>query len=180
MRIRFCGFGGQGIVLAGYITGNAAVTDGKNAIQNQSYGSESRGGNCKSDVIVESGEIFELELDEIDVLVAMSQTAHDMYIDQLEPDGTVIIDSDLVVPKEGQKGLHAIPFTDIAYQAFNRKIMGNMVMLGYLVGATGVVSEDSMRKAIEANVPKGTEEMNTKAYIKGLELGREAAGGEDR
>ena len=55
-----------------------------------------------------------------------------------------------------------------------------MVMLGYLVGATDVVSEDSMRKAIEANVPKGTEEMNTKAYVKGLELGRETAGGEDR
>ncbi|NIP36942.1 MAG: 2-oxoacid:ferredoxin oxidoreductase subunit gamma, partial [Thermoplasmata archaeon] len=164
MRVRFCGFGGQGIVLAGYITGNAAVTDGKNAIQNQSYGSESRGGHCKSDVIVEDGEIFELELDDIDVLVAMSQSAHDMYIDQLEPTGIVIVDSDLVQPREDQVNLHAVPFTDIAYQAFNRKIMGNMVMLGYLVGATGVVSEGSMRKAIEANVPKGTEEMNIKAY----------------
>ncbi len=177
MRVRFCGFGGQGIVLAGYITGNAAVTDGKNAIQNQSYGSESRGGHCKSDVIVEDGEIFELELDDIDVLVAMSQSAHDMYIDQLEPTGIVIVDSDLVQPREDQVNLHAVPFTDIAYQAFNRKIMGNMVMLGYLVGATGVVSEGSMRKAIEANVPKGTEEMNIKAYKKGLRLGRKAKGG---
>ena len=153
MRVRFCGFGGQGIVLAGYIAGNAAVSDGKNAIQNQSYGSESRGGHCKSDVIVEDGEIFELELNEIDVLVAMSQSAHDMYIDQLEPDGIVIVDSDLVEPLEGQRNLHAVPFTDIAYQAFNRKIMGNMVMLGYLVGATGIVSEKSMRKAIGSNVP---------------------------
>ncbi len=177
MRVRFCGFGGQGIVLAGYITGNAAVTDGKNAIQNQSYGSESRGGHCKSDVIVEEGEIFELELDDIDVLVAMSQSAHDMYIDQLEPKGIVIIDSDLVKPREDQNNLHAVPFTDIAYQAFNRKIMGNMVMLGYLVGTTGVVSEGSMRKAIEANVPKGTEEMNIKAYKKGLQLGQKAKGG---
>ncbi len=177
MRVRFCGFGGQGIVLAGYITGNAAVTDGKNAIQNQSYGSESRGGHCKSDVIVDTGEIYELELDECDVLVAMSQAAHDRYIDQLESDGIVIVDSDLVVPREGQDNLHAVPFTDIAYQAFNRKIMGNMVMLGYLVGATGIVSEASMRKAIEANVPKGTEEANIKAYKEGLKLGRKAKGG---
>jgi 2-oxoglutarate ferredoxin oxidoreductase subunit gamma len=179
MRLRFCGFGGQGIVLAGYITGNAAVTDGKNAVQNQSYGSESRGGQCKSDVIVESGDIYELELDEIDVLVAMSQAAHDKYIDQLEPDGIVIIDTDLVVPRKDQDNLHSIAFTDIAYQAFNRKIMGNMVMLGYLVGATEVVSERSMRNAIESNVPKGTEEMNIKAYERGLELGRKAKGGED-
>lgn len=173
MRIRFCGFGGQGIVLAGYITGNAAVTDGKNAIQNQSYGSESRGGQCKSDVIVQDGDIYELELDDIDVLVAMSQSAHDMYIDQLEPDGLVIIDSDLVEPREDQDNLHAVPFTDIAYQAFNRKIMGNMVMLGYLVAVSGVVSEKAMRDTIGSNVPKGTEEMNIKAYQKGLELGHE-------
>jgi 2-oxoglutarate ferredoxin oxidoreductase subunit gamma len=176
MRIRFCGFGGQGIVMAGYITGNAAVTDEKNAIQNQSYGSESRGGHCKSDVIVEDGEIYELELDAIDILIAMSQPAHDMYIKMLEPDGTLIVDSDLVEPKHGKHTVHAVPFTDIAYQAFNRKIMGNMVMLGFLVGFTGVVSEDSMRESIASNVPKGTEEMNVKAYGKGLELGREAKG----
>lgn len=173
MRVRFSGFGGQGIVLAGYITGNAAVSDGKNAIQNQSYGSESRGGHCKSDVIVEEGHIYELELDEIDVLIAMSQAAHDKHIDQLDSDGIVIIDSDLVQPREGQKGLHAVAFTDIAYQTFNRKIMGNMVMLGYLVGVSSVVSDASMREAINSNVPKGTEDMNIKAYEKGLELGSE-------
>jgi 2-oxoglutarate ferredoxin oxidoreductase subunit gamma len=100
-----------------------------------------------------------------------------MYIDQLEPDGIVIIDSDLVEPRKDQRNLHSLAFTDIAYQAFNRKIMGNMVMLGYLVGATDIVSEASMRKAIEANVPKGTEEMNIKAYKKGLQLGRRAKGG---
>lgn len=176
MRVRFSGFGGQGIVLAGYITGHAAVADDKNAIQNQSYGSESRGGNCKSDVIVEDGEIYELELDDIDLLVALSQTAHDMYIEQVVSGGTVIVDSDLVEPKEGDYMVHAIPFTDIAFKAFNRKIMGNMVMLGYLVAVSGIVSEGSMEKAITSNVPKGTEEMNSKAYKKGLELGHEKGG----
>jgi 2-oxoglutarate ferredoxin oxidoreductase subunit gamma len=177
MRVRFCGFGGQGIVLAGYITGNAAVTDGKNAIQNQSYGSESRGGSCKSDVIVQEGEIYELELDDIDILVALSQPAHDMYMGQVEAGGTLIVDSDLVEPAEGDYEIHAIPFTDIAYQAFNRKIMGNMVMLGYLVAVSGIVSEDAMRDTIASNVPKGTEEMNIKAYDKGLELGKERIAG---
>jgi 2-oxoglutarate ferredoxin oxidoreductase subunit gamma len=177
MRVRFCGFGGQGIVLAGYITGHAAVADDKNAIQNQSYGSESRGGSCKSDVIVQDGEIYELELDEIDILVALSQPAHDMYIDQLESDGMLIVDSDLVEPKEGEYHVHALPFTDIAFKSFNRKIMGNMVMLGYMVAVSGIVSEGSMREAITSNVPKGTEEMNNKAYEKGLELGHEHKGG---
>jgi 2-oxoglutarate ferredoxin oxidoreductase subunit gamma len=163
--------------MAGYITGQAAVADGRNAIQNQSYGSESRGGQCKSDVIVQDGEIYELELDSIDLLVAMSQAAHDMYIPHLAPEGSVIVDSDLVVPREGQRNLHAVPFTDIAYQAFNRKIMGNMVMLGYLVAVSGLVSDRAMREAISGNVPKGTEEQNLRAYEKGLELGRAHAKG---
>ena len=67
-------------------------------------------------------------------------------------------------------------FEGIAYQAFNRKIMGNMVMLGFLVAISGVVSERSMKDSIASNVPKGTEEMNVKAYEKGLEMGREAKG----
>jgi 2-oxoglutarate ferredoxin oxidoreductase subunit gamma len=178
MRVRFCGFGGQGIVLAGYITGHAAVADDKNAIQNQSYGSESRGGSCKSDVIVQDGEIYELELDDIDILIGLSQPAHDMYIKQVVKDGTVIVDSDLVQPDEGDYHVHAIPFTDIAYKAFNRKIMGNMVMLGYLVAVSDLVTVDSMRDAIASNVPKGTEEMNIKADEKGLELGRERIRGD--
>ena len=176
MRVRFSGFGGQGIVLAGYITGQAAVVDDKNAIQNQSYGSESRGGNCKSDVIVQDGEIYELELDDIDILVALSQAAHDLYVDQLVPDGILIVDGDLVSPKEGDHEVHTVPFTDIAFKAFNRKIMGNMVMLGYLVAISDIVSEGSMQKAIESNVPKGTEEANVKAYRKGLELGHQRKG----
>ena len=32
MRLRFAGFGGQGVVLCGFIFGKAAMLDGKNAI----------------------------------------------------------------------------------------------------------------------------------------------------
>jgi 2-oxoglutarate ferredoxin oxidoreductase subunit gamma len=175
LKVRFSGFGGQGIVLAGYITGFAAIADGRNAIQNQSYGSESRGGLCKSDVVVEDDDIYDLELDSIDLLVAMSQQAHDIYIKLLEPGGVLVVDSDLVTTEEGDYTLHAVPFTDIAYQEFNRKIMGNMVMLGYLVAISEVVSGDAMKEAIAGHVPKGTEEMNLKAFDKGFERGKEAA-----
>ena len=75
-NIRFCGFGGQGIVLSAIIFGTTAVTKaGLNAVQMQSYGSEARGGECQAEVIV-SEEIIESPLaDSMDVLVAMSQSA---------------------------------------------------------------------------------------------------------
>ncbi len=65
MNIRFCGFGGQGIVLSGYILGSAAIEENLNTLQTQSYGSESRGGACKSDVIISKEEIYEIEIDQL-------------------------------------------------------------------------------------------------------------------
>ena len=48
-EIRITGFGGQGIILAGYIVGKAAaVFDGKNATMVQAYGPEARGSACSS------------------------------------------------------------------------------------------------------------------------------------
>ena len=79
MIIRFVGFGGQGIVLSSYVMGQSAVFDGKKAIQNQSYGSESRGGECRGDVIISEGEIYELEPTRHDVLVALTQPGYEKF-----------------------------------------------------------------------------------------------------
>jgi len=82
--IRFAGFGGQGIILSSYILGQAATFDGKKALQNQSYGSESRGGECRGDVVISDNEINELEPTEYDVLVAMTQPAYDKFLPSLK------------------------------------------------------------------------------------------------
>jgi 2-oxoglutarate ferredoxin oxidoreductase subunit gamma len=173
MNIRFSGFGGQGIVLSGFIMGNAALKDGNNAIQTQSYGSESRGGACRSDVIISDKNINELSPPEVDVLVSMSHSAFEKYIPMLKKGGTLIIDSDLVFP-EDTKGLkfYGIPATDIAYKKFRRKIIGNMVMIGYVTAITKIVSKKSAKESIKSNVPKGTEELNIKAFEEGYKLGQ--------
>jgi 2-oxoglutarate ferredoxin oxidoreductase subunit gamma len=58
-EIRLAGFGGQGIVLAGYLLGKAAaVYDGKNAVLTQSYGPEARGGACTAELIISDEEIY--------------------------------------------------------------------------------------------------------------------------
>jgi 2-oxoglutarate ferredoxin oxidoreductase subunit gamma len=177
MNIRFSGFGGQGIVIAGYIFGNAAINDGNNAIQTQSYGAESRGGACKSDVIIQEQAIQELAPSELDVLIAMSHSAMEKYIDTLKKGGLLIIDSDLVSPSESFKKkykVYSIPATDMAYKKFGRKIIGNMVIIGYLTALTKLVSKKSVRATIEKNVPKGTEKLNLDAFELGYKLGSKA------
>ena len=98
MRLRFAGFGGQGVVLCGFIFGKAAMLDGKNSIHTQSYGSASRGGLTKSDVVIEEGEIYDLVHDEVDVLVTMSQQSYDAYRGALVDGGLLFFEADLVTP----------------------------------------------------------------------------------
>ena len=43
-EFRLSGSGGQGLILAGVILAEAALKDGKNVVQSQSYGPEARGG----------------------------------------------------------------------------------------------------------------------------------------
>jgi 2-oxoglutarate ferredoxin oxidoreductase subunit gamma len=172
--VRFAGFGGQGIVLSSYILGQSAVLDGKKAIQNQAYGSESRGGECRGDVIISAEEIYELEPDYQDVLVAMSQPAYETFVPRLRPAGTLVIDQDLIIADQQSEppgiSRHGIRATDIAFKNFGRKIIANMVMLGYMNTLLDLVGRAAMENAITRNVPPGSEEANLQAFAAGIAL----------
>jgi 2-oxoglutarate ferredoxin oxidoreductase subunit gamma len=173
LSIRFSGFGGQGIVLAGVIYGEAAVADGLNAVQTQSYGSASRGGASKCDLIISKEKIYELESSQIDVLISMSQDAYETYIKQLKRGGVLIIDKDLVRANTEKVQVHEISATDIAFKEFGQKIMGNMVIVGYLAALLGIVSNESLRKSIRRHLPEKLVEDNFRALEEGHNLGLE-------
>ena len=177
MNIRIAGFGGQGIVMSGYVLGRAGVLDGGNALQTQSYGSESRGGSCKSDVIISDGEILDLAPSSLDVLIAMSQPALEKYVEDLNDDGTLIYDSGLVNP--GKVGGHTVglPATEIARDTFGREVVANALMLGCLSRLTGAASRESLRQAISESVPSKSVDVNLEAFEEGFKRG--ADGGTD-
>ncbi|MEM2960309.1 MAG: 2-oxoacid:acceptor oxidoreductase family protein [Candidatus Bathyarchaeia archaeon] len=171
--VRFGGFGGQGIVLSSVILGLAATYDGKYACQTASYGAEARGGKCKSEVIISNEEIIYPIIDQPKVLVIMSQQALDSYLDDLESDGLLIVDPDMTRDFDKRKDVEItkIPATRVADKLGNR-IVANMIMLGALQAKTGLVSEESLRRAILASVPQRFVEINLKALEKGAKLVR--------
>lgn len=171
MNIRFSGFGGQGIILAGVIYGWGAALDGKNVVQTQSYGSASRGGSCKCDVIISDEHIFELQFPNPDILISLSQQAYDKYSPQLKDMGILLIDKDLVHTKKDHHSLHVISFTDIAFKKFGRKIIANMVVLGYMTALLNLASKKAVLQAIRENAPSGTRDINIEAFQEGYRLG---------
>jgi len=171
IEIRISGLGGQGVVLAGQILGRAAVYDGKNAVQTQSYGAEARGSAAKSEVIISDDKIGFPAVRKCDVLVAMSQTAVDKHLKDLKKDGTLIVDSGIVknVPQTKAK-LFRIPATKTAETISGAKIGANMIMLGALTSVTKIVSEKALKKSIEEAVALKTVDVNVRAFERGLTL----------
>jgi 2-oxoglutarate ferredoxin oxidoreductase subunit gamma len=175
VEIRFAGFGGQGIIKSGIITAAAAcLHGGKNAVQTQSYGPESRGGACKSEVVISEDEIDFPKVDEPDVLVAMSQHAYNEYAENVKPGGTIILDPDMIPREKALKDLKVfrVPATRIADE-LGRRIVANIVMLGAFEAITGILDENAIKESIIANIPKGTEALNLKAFEKGREYGKD-------
>jgi 2-oxoglutarate ferredoxin oxidoreductase subunit gamma len=173
IEIRFAGFGGQGIIKSGITTATAAcIYSGKNAVQTQSYGPESRGGACKSEVVISEEEIDFPKVVEPEILVVMSQHAYNEYAENVKPNGTIILDPDMVPNEKELKNvkIFRVPATRIA-EELGRKIVANIAMLGAFVALTGVLDKDAVKESIKVNVPKGTEELNLMAFEKGYEYG---------
>ncbi len=172
-EIRFSGFGGQGIILSAVILGRAAVMyDNKFAVQTQVYGPEARGGASMSQVVIDDEQILYPKVSVPDIYVIMSQEGFEKYGTSAQESAVMLIDSTLVHSRPKCRCI-GIPATGEA-KASLKVIVANIVMLGALVAATHVVSEESLRKAILDSVPKGTEDLNLKAMQLGLELGKQS------
>ncbi|MFO7674936.1 MAG: 2-oxoacid:acceptor oxidoreductase family protein [bacterium] len=173
-EIKFSGFGGQGIIRMGAITGKAAsLYDGKQATLTQSFGPEARGGACSAQLVVTAERILYPYVIVPDILVAMSQEAYDKFEPELKDDGWLLIDEDLVRPHpaRAQVRQHAVAATRIAEEMGNR-MFANMLMLGFLAAITGVVPFEALEKALPGSVPDRSVPKNVEAMRKGWEIGK--------
>jgi 2-oxoglutarate ferredoxin oxidoreductase subunit gamma len=180
-EVRLAGEGGQGMILAGVILAEAAaVHDGVNAVQTQSYGPEARGGASRSEVVLAQGEIDYPKVIAADLLLCMSQESCDRFFPQVKEEGCVVVDVSNVSRVPSHRAV-TVPISEIAEQVTGRRITASTVALGLVAGLTGIVSRGALEKTITDRVPSGTEEINLKALAAGFEWAehlREEAGGQ--
>ena len=165
------GFGGQGIIMAGRILGmSAALGDRMHSVFTQSYGPESRGGACTAQVIISDARIHYPYVVHPDILICMSQGGYDKFIGRIKQKGILLIEQDLVRPGALKRDFFFIPATRMA-EDLGRKMIANIIMVGFCVSITKVISKDAALDSVTKSVPKGTEEVNTKAFNKGYDYG---------
>lgn len=166
-EIRIAGFGGQGIVLAGAILGEAAIMADMEAVQTQSYGPESRGGAARSEIVISDIPVDYPRVACPDVLVVLSTAAMRKYGQDLGENTKIVVDDDMVqmeVP-----GAERIPFSMTA-DDLGRRIVANIVMLGFITNRFDLVPRKHMEGSILKRIPKGTEKLNMGAFQAGWDL----------
>jgi len=169
-EIRLAGFGGQGVILASVILAEAAaVFEGREVVQTQSYGPEARGGASKADVIISDRPILYPKCRRPDVLVCLSQQAANSYLADAKHRGMVIIDS-FHVRECPRQGAVCLPFSETSREKLGRELFTNIVMLGALSRLTGAVKLDSLKQAVAHRVPPAFLDANLAALAAGWDL----------
>jgi len=168
-EIRISGFGGQGVILSGIILTHALGMYGKKEVaQTQSYGPESRGGACKTEIVFSDKKIDYMKVDNPDYFLAFNDLSFKKYKDNLSENSYVLIDRTFIKNADANKfrELHGIHATKLAEEKL-KGIVANIIMLGALAKTANIVSYESLEKAIKDIVDDRFYQIN----INALELG---------
>jgi 2-oxoglutarate ferredoxin oxidoreductase subunit gamma len=179
-EVRIAGFGGQGVILSAIVIGKAGcIYEGGFSTMTQSFGPEARGGACSAQVILSDSPVLYPYVTRPDVLVVMSQEAYSIFAPQVREHGTLIIEQDLVRVDTIPTGVRVFscPATRLA-EELGKKMVLNIVMVGFFGAVTGLLQADSLRNAIADSVPEAYRDLNRKAFDKGYEYGIKTLHGE--
>ncbi len=165
------GTGGQGIVAAGEFLAEALFRAGYEVINSRSYGSEARGGSCRSEVLFSDSDIYDLQLDEADILVILSIPAFRRYQNRAKKDALILVDA-VVLEKLGESEVR----TDVKLVPVKARetaiglgnpIVANMVLLGALARHSDILSLEDMQGVVREMMRVSMQEININALESG-------------
>ena len=145
----FSGFGGQGVIMMGYLLSIAGMYEEKNVTCLPSYGAEVRGGTANCTVVISTEEIASPVASEPEFAVLMNNPSLFRFQNQVQSGGTIFLNSSMVGsrPVRGDLEIYEIPVNDLAKQLPGNKV-SNIIMLGAFIKKAGLVSLDTMTRAL--------------------------------
>jgi 2-oxoglutarate ferredoxin oxidoreductase subunit gamma len=171
LKIIFSGFGGQGVLMMGYVLAVAGMNEEKHVTFLPAYGAEVRGGTANCTVVVSDEEIASPIASSPEFVVAMNYPSMIKYQNMVKAGGTMFLNSDLIsdTPPRGDIKVVQVPANSLAHEMGNDRVL-NMVMLGAVTATVGIVSEKALANAVVtvlAGKKKSLVEINQEALTKG-------------
>jgi 2-oxoglutarate ferredoxin oxidoreductase subunit gamma len=177
-RLIAAGFGGQGVLTIGKLLCNAAMAEGRRVCYLPSYGAEVRGGTANCKVVVSSRDIYSPLVECADSLVMLNEPSMERFLPRLAPGGRVVANTSAVdlsrfdLPEAAR--VTEVPAIGAAAELGEVRV-ANVVMLGALVAATGLVGREACESAIR-QVLGGRKAALLQANLAALARGMELAG----
>lgn len=177
-QLRFTGSGGQGVILGTIIMAEAAYLDGKNVVQSQSYGPEARGGMCKAETIIDDDKITYTKVTLPTLLLSLTQVSFNKYVKNIDKETVIVVDDSINVPARirDRNEVISLPIISSAKEVIKNPMAANIISVGAVNEALKLASVKSLEEAVLNHIPKGTEELNTKAMKLGAKLVKIARG----
>jgi len=153
VRLKFAGFGGQGIMSLGVCVAEAARSERRFTTWFPSYGPEQRGGAAACSVVLSGRPIGSPMVDRPDVLVCMNQPSYERYAGSVKEGGLIIADATVPLndrPSQGVR-LAALPAIDLSLKLGVPKAANTMMLAALTrLGVTGL-SRDHLLAVLDAS-----------------------------
>jgi 2-oxoglutarate ferredoxin oxidoreductase subunit gamma len=167
-EVILAGSGGQGLVVSGIMLAEAAILEEKNVVQTVSYGIATRGGFSMAGVIIDRDEIIFQEVENADVVLALTEEAMEKFRGLAGPGTAIFYDTTLMTACPGEH-LYGHPFTDMASRMGNVG-MANIIALGCMAKRIGMVRVESLEAVIRKRFSGKVLEQNLRALQAGVDL----------
>lgn len=167
-EVILAGSGGQGLVLSAILLAEAAMLDGMNVVQTQSYGIASRGGLSLAEVIIDREEIIFQQVRTPDAVLALTEESARKFDGWAAKGVPLLYDSTLAAGRSGEH-CHGAAFTRVANE-LGQPASVNILALGALVALVPVVSAASLREAVRRHFGGAAGEANLQALAAGAAL----------
>lgn len=177
-QLRFCGVGGQGVLLAGEILAEAKIESGGYGVKAASYTSQVRGGPTKVDILLDEEEIlypYALE-GSINFMLSTAQISFDQFKSGIKNGGIIVVDSNLVKPSSKDREIFKvidIPIISIAKNEIGNVVTQSVVALGIAVELSKAIGRDLVFETMKKKVPSKVLDINIRAFEVGEKYARE-------
>ncbi len=170
-EILIAGFGGQGILFSGKFLAYDGLLNDKQVSWLPSYGPEMRGGTANCSIIISDTKIGSPIVSNPDILIAMNKPSLEKYENAVKAGGKIFVDSSLIDKKVDRNDTEAyyIPATKLAADE-NLTGLANMIMIGYMISKTGIMSLESVETTMKKVIPARKQNM-LEVNLKAVTLG---------
>jgi 2-oxoglutarate ferredoxin oxidoreductase subunit gamma len=153
-EIILAGFGGQGILFAGMMLAYAGMDEGHNVSWLPSYGPEMRGGTANVTVIISDEDIGAPVIRQPQVAMAFNNPSMEKFEALVKPGGLLVYNSSLIdrTPNRADITYLPVPANDIAQELGDVR-MANMVAMGAMVTATGLLPLEAISHTLKRHLP---------------------------